>query len=297
MGMKLPIVLALLCSASAALADGRPAPYSLPWQLRSTAVTNSVRSDTAVAFYEDSAGRGGTTIASMLGGTWKVRPDLGFMLRAGAVQSSPPTGDSASSLVSPLVGATYAPRLGPAPLRLAAALGFSLPIGMGGGNHPDAAIAAADRSGIAARSSLDNAMFAVNYTAIAPAVDVAWVDHGLTVQAELAVLELIRVRGSAMEKDSARTNLITGLHAGYFVHPAISLSGELRYQRWLSTPAAVTANPAMRDFLTFAVGVRAHFKVGEKTWLRPGIAYARGLDDPMVAQHYDILQVDLPVTF
>lgn len=31
--------------------------------------------------------------------------------------------------------------------------------------------------------------------------------------------------------------------------------------------------------------------------MRPGIAYARGLDDPTDAQNYNVLQLDVPVIF
>jgi hypothetical protein len=89
------------------------------------------------------------------------------------------------------------------------------------------------------------------------------------------------------------------LHLGYFFIPALSAGAELRYQRWLSTPLAIKADTTgkLRDTLTMAVGLRAHFKLSDTVSLHPGIAYARGLDDPLAAAQYNIVQLDVPVQF
>jgi hypothetical protein len=117
------------------------------------------------------------------------------------------------------------------------------------------------------------------------------------VQAEATLLQLTRVRGDKVQPDSARTNFTAGLHVGYFVLPALSLGAELRHQRWLSTPKAVAATPALRDTTTFAVGPRVHIEVSKGIWFRPGVSYGRGLDDPMSGQNYNIVQLDLPFQF
>ena len=144
----------------------------------------------------------------------------------------------------------------------------------------------------------------------------AWVHQRLTVQAELTVLQLFRVRGDAAvprnltATDSTRTNSTAGLHLGYFVIPQLSLGGEIRYQRWLSTVTrenamGVTSNipDVNKDTVTFAVGPRAHFKLGNTMWIRPGISYSRGLDQPLSSAtaarvgNYNMVQVDVPVIF
>ena len=51
------------------------------------------------------------------------------------------------------------------------------------------------------------------------------------------------------------------------------------------------------DNITVAAGPRVHLKLGETLWFRPGIAYARGLDNPMADDDYHIVQVDLPLAF
>jgi hypothetical protein len=289
-----------------------PPPYSLPWQLRPAAIATVLRSDTAFAFYKSPANdKGGSTVASMLLGSYKVTPELAPMVRLGIVSNSPPDGamvgkapmmkpaESASSLLNPVIGATYLFKLSPE-FRFATFLGVTLPVGAGGGTKPDLQQALADAPrGVLARSAMDNAMFAVDYFAVFPGLDLAYVSHGVTVQLEATLFQLERMRGQGTGPgaDAARTNLTSGLHVGYFFIPELSAGAELRYQRWLSTPAAVKADRPSRDTVSMAIGVRAHMKLSDTMWLRPGIAYARGLDDPMSKQGYNILQLDVPVIF
>jgi hypothetical protein len=293
-----------------------PPPYSLPWQLRPAAAASVVRSDTAFAFYENPAsGEGGTTVASMLLGSYKVTPEFAPLVRLGVVNNSPPDGtmtaagaplDSAFNFINPVVGGTYVFKLG-ADFKLAAFLGLTIPIGGGGGDMPDPANAQANARGALARSAFDNAMFAVDYFTIFPGVDFAYVNHGLTVQVEATLFQLFEVRGDANPvNDDTRTNFTAGIHVGYFFIPQLSAGAELRHQRWLSTPGTIKAGVAMRteemedmlrDTTTFAIGLRVHLKLNDTMWLRPGIAYARGLDDPMSDQDYNIVQLDVPFQF
>ena len=281
-----------------------PPPYSLPWQLRPVAVANVIRSDTAVAFYDNAMGSG-STVATMLLGSYKVTPNFAPMVRMGFVQNGAPgTAPDGKSFVNPVVGGTYALKIG-TDFRLAAFLGVTIPIGMGGGSTPDPAASGATSAGIAARSGMDNAMFAVNYTTIFPGVGFAYVANKLTVQAEATVFQLFRVKGSdttGISPDATRTNSTMGIHAGYFVLPMLSLGGEMRYQRWLSTPSRIVMGvrsdipSANMDTVSFAVGPRFHFKMGS-TWLRPGISYAQVLDQPFSTSNYKIVQVDVPFVF
>lgn len=285
-------------------AKPKPPPYSLPWQLRPAVVGNVVRWDTAMASYEppgsDSRGR---TIASFLLASYKITDEMAPMIRLGVLSDDAP-GDSAKvGLTNVAAGFTWAPKLH-ANLKLALFLGLAFPVASGGGNDPSRDAPPPIR-GIYARSAMDNAMFAVNDFTVFPGVDIAWVSDGLTVQAEATLLRLTRVKGDDVQKDKGKTNFTSGLHVGYFLVPELSLGAELRYQRWLSTPAAVEADEAkpdaqqtgIRDTLSFAVGPRLHIKAGDKLWIRPGIAYARGLDNPMKDQEYNIVQVDIPVAF
>jgi hypothetical protein len=292
-----------------------PPPYSLPWQLRPVTVGNVIRPETSIAFYDDNAGNSGSTVATMLAASYKVTAHLAPVVRLGFVRNGAPAATpDGSSVVNPLVGVTYAGKLGG--LRAAGFLGGTIPVGMGGGDSPDAAAAAANTAGVSARSAMDNAMFAVNYMTAIVGAGLAYVDHRLTAQVEATVFELFRVRGenstpaNLAATDAARTNSTMGLHLGYFVIPQLSVGGDLRYQRWLST---VTRQNAMgvksdipdvnKDTATFAIGPRGHFKLGQSTWIRPGISYSRGLDQPLSSANatrvgnYNMVQVDLPVIF
>jgi hypothetical protein len=287
-----------------------PPPYSLPWQLRPAAVGNVLRLDTSFGFYETPATAaapavtGGSTVVSMLTGTYKITPNFAPVVRLGVSQNNNPgpVMGGGAAFINPVVGMTGGWKL-PASMRVSAILAAALPIGQGGTKAAGAnTMAAAVAKGIATRSAMDNAMFAVNYFSVLGGGDIAYVDNGLTVQAEVTLFQLFRTRNEncigtgKCAPDSSRTNSTAGLHVGYFVIPMLSLGGELRYQRWLSTPASVKADSTSRDNVSVAIGPRFHFKVGN-TWLRPGVSYSAFLDKPLTKSKYSILQVDLPFAF
>jgi hypothetical protein len=302
-----------------------PPPYALPWQLRGMVPGTVVRSDTSVAFYEDpNTHSDGNTIASLLFASYKLTPNLAPLIRLGTVQNNAPGVStmpkpayptaSGSVFVNPLLGVLYGRRFDA--FRVAGFLGGTVPIGQGGGDTPDKGAAGAEKLGAQARSGMDNAMFAVNYFAAIGGLDGAYIGHRLTVQAEATLFQLLRTRGEnngAASHDSARTNSTFGLSAGYFVLPFLALSGELHYQRWLSTPTtAATATDAVTgaktttvskftdaqlDTVSFAVGPRFNFKIGSTMWFRPGVSYARILDKPLKTASYDLVQLDLPIVF
>jgi hypothetical protein len=274
-----------------------PPPYSFPWQLRPVAAGNVVRSDTAVSFWENAGGETASTVASTLLLSYKVLPRLAPIVRLAYVHNAPGSGAaSGNAFVNPLVGALYGLDLAPG-LKLGLFVGVTIPVGQGG-DKPAAmdTTAAAAASGINARSAMDNALFAVNFLTVLPGVGLAYSKAGFTAQLEATLLQLTRVRNEDIEKDSKRTNLTAGLHLGYFAIPQLSFGGELRYQRWLSDPALLTMDPSRRETLTFAIGPRAHFKIGTR-WFRPGLAYAQGIDDPMKKRKDRIIQIDLPFVF
>jgi hypothetical protein len=171
---------------------------------------------------------------------------------------------------------------------------------MGGGDKPDAGALDARTVGQAVRSMLENSLFAVNDLAIVPGIDFGYVGHGFTAQLEATLFQLERVRGSAADPDAAKTNLTGGVHLGYFLFDALSIGAELRYQRWLQAPLAVQQNKpgTSVDQLSFGVGPRLHFELGDGVWIRPGVAYTRGFDAPMSRPMNDnIVQLDVPIIF
>lgn len=152
-------------------------------------------------------------------------------------------------------------------------------------------------SGIYARQAMDNALFASNYPAPTVGVGLAWIDRGWTVQVETTVLQLLRVKGSALDADSSRTNSTSGVSVGYLIAGVVNVSAEIHYQRWLSTPAAVAKDGSLRDQLTAGGGARFNLPLSDSILMRPGIAYFQGIDDPMARLGYRIIQLDVPVVF
>ena len=147
-------------------------------------------------------------------------------------------------------------------------------------------------------------MFAVNYIALIPGVGFAYVDHKLTLQVEATLFQLFRVKGSDMTGISSDSRAPTRRWGSTpaISWPVLSLGGGIRYQRWLSTPTRIAMGmrsdipSANMDTVSFAVGPRFHFKVGN-TWLRPGISYAQVSTRHSPTSHYKIVQVDVPVVF
>lgn len=296
LGIACVVSLVSWSSLGSGVADAAAAPYSLPWHLRPAAPVRVLRLDTVVSSYSDAQDNSGSTVASLLLGSTKIGTRAALIGRLGMVRNSPPTGTDGTVLTNLVVGGVYAPAVG-GDLRLGLYLLTALPVGGGGGNDPAPEKSAAIRAGVPARSGMDNAMFAVNDVVVFPGVDLAWVKNRWTVQGEATLLQLWRVRGEERQVDARRTNFTAGLHVGRFVANALSLGAEFRYQRWLSTPAAVKASPKGRDTATVAFGPRCHFKLGAAAWFRPGVAVAIPLDDPLKAADYTNVQIDLPFVF
>jgi hypothetical protein len=284
-------------------APAKPPPYSLPWQLRSVAPANVVRLDSSYGFYKNPANdTTGSALVSTLLGSYKVIPDLAVSARVGLVDNSPPTLAPQiahkTDILNPVLGGLYGIKLSPN-LKLGLFLGLTLPVGSGGGTNASLGKKGAIGVGINTRSAFDNAMFAMDYFTVFPGVDFAFVKSGFTLQVEATVFKLTKVRGPAATEDDSKVNFTTGVHAGYFITPFLSVGAELRHQRWLSTPIAVKNDKtdSIRDTTTFAVGPRFHFKLADNIWFRPGVSLSLPIDDPMKKAEYKIVQLDLPVSF
>jgi len=275
-----------------------PAPYSLPWLLRPAMPGSVVRLDETLAFFEDpaSGASGGTYVTSLIA-TWRASPSWVPIFRQTFIHDAPPGGGtpSADAFSNPLLGINYFHSLRGG-WRWTGFFASTIPVGSGGGDDPDPGKAAAQGAAIPARSAMDNALFAVNYWTVIGGLGLARITPGLTLQAEVTVLQLFRVRGPQSQDDS-RTNLTAGLHAGHFFSPRISLGAEVRLQNWLTDAAPVRNDPSARQQLTVGLGPRFHFKLGGGRVLRPGLSYTRAFDDPMKRSGYDVVQVDVPFAF
>lgn len=269
----------------------KKAVYSLPFVMRPMAPPDVVRIDFPYAAQDAQ-----TTIPMALTAGAKVLPDLGIYGKIALVHNAPDVGDSATVFSNPLLFALYSPQIAPK-LRLPVFAGVALPIGAGGGDNPDKASRAAVSSGVYARQAMDNALFATNYLTPTVGIGLGWVDHGVTLQVEAQLLQLFRVRGSAVDSDTTRTNFTSGFTVGYSIVRIVNVNAELHYQRWLSTPVPVQKDSAYRDQFTAGGGVRVNVPLNDNILARPGIGYFQGLDAPMTTLGYHIVMLDVPVLF
>lgn len=273
-----------------------PAPYALPFALRATSAASAVRAETAYGLDSGVSG----TLVQYLGASYAPVEPLAVYARGGWVDFFPDGRSASSAFTNVAIGALLAGEIAPE-IRYSVTLGSGLPVGQGGGSAPDPGEAAAIAAGNLARSRFEGAtMFSPDDVAPFAGVDVAWVAGGLTVQAEVTLFELFRVRGAPVDLDATKTNLSMGASAGYFLVPQLSIGVEVRDQSYLTTPAAVQAGKLSRSWVTAGGGVRAHVQLAEHVWLRPGLAFFQPLNDPspaVSAGDYHIVQLDLPLTF
>jgi hypothetical protein len=284
------------------------APYSLPFQLRPVTSATVLRSDTSFGAYDNLAAQHGFAVVSELTGSWRIPgtqagPGTGLapLVKLTVVNDSPPgTTAGGFAFVNPLVGASYAATLGSG-LRASVFAGITIPVGMGGGDTPNPGEADARTVGPVIRAGMDNSLFAVNDVAFIPGLDVAYVAHGFTAQAEATFFQLERVRGAKAQAEASKTNLTGGIHLGYFLAPFLSLGAELRIQWWLDPPFNVQNHKpnTSYDLTSLGVGPRLHFQLARDIWIRPGVSYTRGFDPPMTPKGFNdnVVQLDVPVVF
>jgi hypothetical protein len=272
-------------------------PYSLPWQLRPVTTGNVIRIDSAAAVFNDANGNLDEAVTTVLAASYQLTPRWAPTVRLGFVgNDAPGAAVDGSSLINPVVGATYTRAMGS--YRLALFGATTIPVGTGGGNSPNLRAEKTNAASTTARPT-DNAMFAVNYLTAIAGADFAYVNHGFTAQGEATLQQSVRVRGdrSAAATDSYRTNAAVGVHLGYFIGSHFSLGGDLGYQRWLSHPTTLNA-----DTVTVAAGPRVHLRLGKRAWIRPGLSFVRGLDArgfdaPLLTPQTTAVQIDVPVMF
>lgn len=285
-------------------------PYSLPWQLRPVTADSLVRFDTAAAVFNDAQGNLDIAVPTIFVASYQLARHWAPTIRLGVVgNNAPGAAFDGTSFANPSLGLTYARALGSYHLALFAAM--TIPLGTGGGDAPNLQAAEANAAAFAARPA-EAAMFAANYLAQTTGLDLAYVGHGLTVQAEMTFVQYLRVRGgdSSGAADAFRTQAALGLHVGYFIGSHFSFAADVHHRRWLSHPTAphasagprITFSGAGLDTTTIAVGPRAHFRWGNSAWVRPGLSFvrgldARGLDAPLLTAQATAVLLDIPVTF
>ena len=299
LGLALAPVAAIQGQAAPTEEPPKPALYSLPWLLRPAIPGTVLRLDETVGFYEDPVtGNSGVTYVTSFHAAYKLAPNWGIVFRESWVSNDAPEDGpdpSGDAFSNGLLGATYSCPFGDG-WRFTGFLASNIPWGSGGGDNPDPGAAAALTFANNARSLMEGSLFAVNYWTVLAGLDMTYVSPWISLQVEATFFQLTRVRGPETQ-DSSRTNFTGGIHAAHFFSPAASLGAEFRVQRWISNASPVISDPAARQQQSFGIGPRFHFKVGEKSWFRPGLSYTRYLDKPLTSKDYNIVQLDLPFSF
>jgi hypothetical protein len=287
-------VIASLVLSMPTLAIAQDAPPPLPWLMRPTGATTALRSDTAVGDFD-----GGTAITTLFQANLKIRPDLAAGVRVAYNLLEVDEGEDGQGVSNPAVFGLWTPRPG-WPVQPAFFLAAVMPVGQGAGNDAELGERRAVAAGLQTRQGMDNALFATSYTTGVAGVGVSWTRGPVALVGEATVLQLFRVYElpDGTPDDDVRTNLTSGLHAAWTFWGPLTVSGELHLQRWLYAPELMDADTsgANREQGSWTIGLRGWWKVGDLK-LRPGLAYSRGLDDPMGGQAYQIVQLDLPVVF
>lgn len=264
---RIAILFALGVTLASTTASADPdGDASLSWQLRPVTIGNVARIDSAAAAFRDRNGNLDLAVATTLTVSYQLSDDWAPVLRLGLVgNDAPGAALDGSSIASPLVGATYARRRDD--YRLALFGGATIPVGTGNARTHTASMTA---------RPADRAIFDGEHLAAVAGVDVAYVHRGFTAQLEATLVQPVR----------APTRASFGLHLGYLIGWHVAVGADLHYE----------------DTFTASAGVRTQLRLGDQTWIRPGIALFRGLDDrgldaPLLTAQTTAVMIDVPVTF
>jgi hypothetical protein len=276
--------------------DETPAQYTRPFQLRGVIPGNGVKVDSTVAPYRLD-GVGGWVTVVLVSGQVRLVESLALQARWGFDDNRVSGGGgSRFGILSPTLGLLYGVPIGQG-FRFAASTVVGFPVATGGGNAPHPNDIALQRQGMLARSAFDNTSFAINDVGFPTGLSLAYIACRLTAQADASVIPTVRIKGARAQSDTSKVNSTYGFFLAYRFVPAISVGAEVRYQRYLSTPSAVEQDPSARDNLTVGGGFRLNLPLSEGVRVRPGLCYSRGLRGPVEQQSFQMVQLDLPISF
>jgi hypothetical protein len=271
-----------------------PAPYVMPFQMRSASPRTGLRVDTLVAPYRYGADSALETVVFMSG---QVRVQQHFFVQArwGFDDNRIGRGErNRTGFVNPSLGLIVAFPVGSL-FRFAASTAIGFPLATGGGNEPDADGLLLQRQAALARSAMDNNAFAANDLGVPTGLSLAFVKRGLTAQVDGTIIASGRVKGTG--GDGAKVNSTFGFFLGYLLVPEISIGAELRYQYYLLPPSLVDLDPSARDNLTAGGGGRIELELSDSVRMRPGICVSTGLAGYVEQQSFRMLQFDVPISF
>jgi hypothetical protein len=271
-------------------------PYTSPFQLRSIVPRSGVRVDTILGLYRGPSSSNAQVTVMFLSGQWRLAEPIALQVRWGIDSNQTGNDNTRTGIVNPTLGTLIGVPVG-RDFRFAMSISFGIPVANGGGDSPDPNEAALQRQGALARSAMDNVSFAVNDVGFPSGLSLAFIRGGVTAQVDATLIPSVRVKGAAVQTDNSKVNSTCGFFLGYLPVRELSVGAELRYQRYLTTPAAVERDPSARDNLTMAIGPRFHFEIADGTWVRPGLSYGRGLRGPTEQQSFQMVQLDVPFSF
>jgi hypothetical protein len=271
------------------------APYTAPFQLRGVIPKNGFRVDTVLGLYRLADSNAQVTVM-LVSAQWRVAEPFALQVRWGIDSNQTGNDNSRTGIVNPTLGGLVGVAIG-RDLRFAVSVAIGAPVATGGGDAPDPNQVALQQEGALARSAMDNVAFAVNDLGFPSGLSLAYVRSGVTAQIDVTLIPSVRVKAKNTQPDSSKVNSTHGLFFGYAFTRALSLGLELRYQRFLTTPSAVERDPSLRDNLTVAVGPRFSLELSSSAWIRPAITFGRGLVGRTEQQSFQMIQLDVPISF
>jgi len=242
---------------------------------------------TTVAVFQQNESQ--STLVGVVNASYNVTAALAPFVRLAGVFNKPAAQPEAWGFANPALGATLGIPLGRF-FKLGALLGVAIPVGSAGGDHPDPAVAAAMRSGLAG----GGAVFASSYFDVFPGLRLTLSAAGFTLQAKSTLNQLFRVRGAA--PDETVTLLNSGASAAYAIVPVLSVFAQFAEARFLSTPSFVAAAPAAREDEYLGGGVALNLKPGRTVGFQPSVLYARAIDLPKRDRNFQLIEIALAVT-
>jgi hypothetical protein len=270
-------------------------PYTAPFQLRGVIPKNGVRVDTVLGLYRLGDNNAQVTVM-LVSAQWRVAKPFALQVRWGIDSNQTGNDNSRTGIVNPTLGGLFGVPMG-RDFRFAASVAIGAPVATGGGDAPDPNQVALQQEGALARSAMDNTTFAVNDVGFPTGLSIAYVRRGVTAQIDATVIPSVRVKAKDTQPDSSKVNSTYGFFLGYAFVNSFSLGLELRYQRFLTTPSAVERDPSLRDNLTAAVGPRFSLELSDSARINPAITYGRGLRGRVEEQSFQMIQLDVPISF
>jgi hypothetical protein len=269
--------------------------YTAPFQLRSVIPKSGVRLDTILGLHTTPSTDAQTSVV-LLSAQVLLAESIALQARWGIDSNQTGNDNSRTGILNPTLGFLIGVPVG-RDFRFAMSITFSAPVATGGGDEPDPNHLVLQKESSLARSAMDNASFSVNDVGFPSGLSFAYIKNGVTAQIDGTVIPTVRVKGANAEPDSSKVNSTFGLFLGYLFVREVSIGGELRYQRYLTTPLGVQYDPSTRDNLTMAVGPRFHLQLTDSVWVRPAVSFARGLRGPVEQQSFQMVQLDVPISF